>query len=185
MLSLNKILGNFMKLGKSKNLMMLGQIMLVLYSSMLVPKLPMNILGLLDNSAIRLVLISLIIYTSNKNINMAVTLSLALMMSVMFLNKYQSMNNMKSLLNGVIDVPQKVLNKITDDTQELVQQGTSKVSGFTGPLKPVVEGVVDLANDVVDVGQDIVNTGIDSIQDAFLGSNDMEMEQYSPVDMME
>lgn len=159
----------------SMNLNILVQMLLVLYSSVLVPRLPAIVMKLFNNTFVKLIIMSMIAFVSTKDMKVALMMSLALIVTLNYINKLRTVSSPKGLLHAVIDAPQEVLNKVTDDAQDVKNMGIEEVSGLTGPLKPLIKTANAIVDTVVDTTQSLTNNVIDTVQEAALG----KLEPYN------
>lgn len=117
-------------------------IFFILYGSLIAPKLPSSVITIFNNVFFRIVILSLILYTSNKNIGLSILISVLFVGSIMF------MNSMKILEKfGGIDESQNYVN----------QQFTDKLPNNDKPYSPIDQYKVGckVTKDVI--GMDVPN----------------------------
>jgi len=134
------------------------KLFLILYASMIAPKLPMFMEDALRNIVIKIIILFLIIYTGAKDPMLSLLIAIGFVLSMHALRQAETVETVSQLLNVAIDVPQKLLKDIIDGSQKLVKKGTSKIGG-------PIETVVDVAGDIIDIVQDVADTAIDKVQD--------------------
>jgi ABC-type multidrug transport system fused ATPase/permease subunit len=170
---LGKLLKPLMKLVKpvmgSMNLNILVQMLLILYSSVLVPRLPTIVMKLFNNTFVKVIIMSLIAYVSTKNIRTALMMALALIITLTYINKVIVAKGPRDLLNAVIDAPQEVLNKVTDDAQEIKTMGVEETGDLLSPVKPLLNAANNVIDTIVDSVQNTANNVIDKTQETVLG----------------
>ena len=131
---------------------------LILYASMIAPKLPMFMEDALRNIVVKLLILFLIIYTNSKDPILSLLIAIGFVLSMHALRQAETVETVSQLLNVAVDVPQKLLKDIVDGSQKLVKKGASKIGGPIGT-------VTDLAGDVIDTVQDVADAAIDKVQD--------------------
>lgn len=153
---LNKVLGHPVLGGLLK-------VFLVLYSSVIAPKLPDRALRILTNKFVRVVVLALIVYTGTRDLPTAMLISVAFVVTMLGLAKMETVQT----ISGVMDVPVDAVQEVANDVVDGVQDLTKEVVDMT-PLPKVVSGVVGttlgFANGIIDTAQDISNYTIDSAQ---------------------
>ena len=80
--AIQKLLAKPLKLLENKYIAGGLQIFLILYASMIAPSLPMFLEDALRNPAIKVLLLSLIIYLSNKNIALSLSIAIGFILSM-------------------------------------------------------------------------------------------------------
>ena len=159
----------------SMNLNILVQMLLILYATVLVPKLPNIVIKLFNNVFVKVLIMAMIAFVSTKNMRTALMMSLALVITLNYINKAMSAKGPRDLLNAVIDAPQEVLNKVTDDAQEVKSIGIEETGSLVKPLKPILDAANKVVDTVVDTVQEAANNVIDTTQEAIIG----KLEPYS------
>ena len=134
---------------------------LILYASMIAPKLPETMLMTMKNPVIKMAILFLMVYTTSKDPTMSLLIAVGFTLTMHALRQLETTKTVAQMLNVALDVPQKLLNDIIDGTQDIVGKGGKKVGG-------PVELVLDTVNDVVDLTQGVVNSTIDGIQKVVL-----------------
>lgn len=142
------------------------RVFLILYAGLIAPKLPAGLASLFQNSVFKVLVLFLIVYISMKDATIALLVAVGFTISIVTLNKLETVNSVGGLLDAAVDSPQKVANDLVDGAQELAKDVGGVIKGVSGPLSPAVQGVQDLSHGVVDMGQDIANTFVDTVQDA-------------------
>jgi multisubunit Na+/H+ antiporter MnhF subunit len=71
--------------------------LIILYSSMLGPNLPENIVELFDNPIMRIIIFSLIGYIANKNIEISVLIALCFIIILNYISEKKINNNLKQV----------------------------------------------------------------------------------------
>ena len=150
------------------------KLFLVLYAGLIAPKLPAFIAKLLKNPVVKLTILFLIIYTGIKDPMMSLLIAVGFTVSMLTLNKLETVGNLNELIDGAIDVPQSLLNDVIDGAQDL----TGAAADLIGAPVTEVTGVV---NDFVDSAQELVNKVVDGAQDLITGSEE-EKENFSMED---
>lgn len=120
---------------------------LVVYASLVAPKLPNDIIKLFDYTIVKLLFFFSIVFISRKNASIALVASLALLMSVMVLNKVK-FEEMVSIGNSNICTCGCILNDIiptTPDGQLLISEAKNAVANNVLPISKAEE----LAKNVV------------------------------------
>jgi hypothetical protein len=75
-------------------------IFLIVYASMAAPKLPNSIAKLFDNTFVKLLMFFMIVYISKRNATLAIVASIAVMVSLMSLNKLKIGKEMMTVVNN-------------------------------------------------------------------------------------
>ena len=147
------------------------KLFLVLYAGLIAPKLPAFIAKLLKNPVVKLTILLLIIYTGTKDPMMSLLIAVGFTVSMLTLNKLETIGNLNELIDSAIDVPQSLLNDIVDGAQDLTGQASELIGA------PVVE-VVGMTNKLVDTVQEVANKLVNSAQELITGSDkeDFSME---------
>jgi hypothetical protein len=154
----------------SKNLNILVQMLLILYSAILVPRLPTIAIKLFNNTFVKVILMSMIAIVATKDMKTALMMSVALIVTLNYIMKLKSVGSVSGLLNAAVDAPQEVLNKLTDDAQEIKNIGIEEVGDLVKPIKPILNAANNLINTAVDTVQDTANKVIDQTQSAIIGN---------------
>lgn len=142
------------------------RVFLILYASLVAPKLPSGLAKLFQNSVFKVLVLFLIVYVGMKDPTVALLVAVGFTVSMVTLNKLETVNSLGGLLDSVVDSPQKVANSLVDGAQDLVKNVGGMVQKVSGPLSPVVAGAQDLIHGAVDMGQDVANSLVDTVQDA-------------------
>ena len=144
------------------------KIFLVLYAGAVLPQLPNYIKKAFQNPVMKLFVLFLISYVGIKDPVMSLLIGVGFTLTMLSLNKLETISDVHDILDAVIDVPQEVLNDLIDGAQDLVKDGANVVDSVTGkagikvagPLAEVanmvVDGVQGIGNDVVDGAQEVV-----------------------------
>ena len=134
------------------------KIFLILYAAMIAPKLPMFMAKALKNPVVKLLILFLIVYTGVKDPMMSLLVAVGFTVSMLTLNKLETVGNLNEIIDGAIDIPQSLLNDVIDGAQDLTLAGASKigVAGVAQVANQVIDGVQGLANGIIDGAQDIV-----------------------------
>lgn len=141
------------------------KIFLVFYAGAVAPKLPSFISRLFQNSIVKMYVLFLVSYVGIKDPVMSLMIAVAFTLTMLSLNKMETLSDVHNLLDAVIDVPQELLNELVDGTQEIVDNVATNVDNVTGVVGlKLAKPVVDLANNIVDVAQDLSNKVIDTTQ---------------------
>lgn len=142
------------------------KVFLVLYASLVAPKLPAGLVKLFQNPAFKVLVLFLIVYVGMKDPTVALLVAVGFTVSMVTLNKLETVKDLGGLLDTVVDSPQKVANELVDGAQDLVRDVSGVVKQVSGPLLPVVSSAEDLVHGALDMGQDVANTLVDTVQDA-------------------
>jgi hypothetical protein len=136
------------------------KIFLVLYAGAVAPQLPRSLAKLMKNNLVKMVVLFLIIYTGMKDTTIALMGAVAFVVTMMALNRLETVRNIDDIVQGAVDIPQELLNKTVDGGQELVSDAGNlvgrPVSDVVGVANQVVDTVQDAANKVVDMAQGMV-----------------------------
>ena len=146
-----------------------------------ISKLLMKPLQLLDNKYIAggvkiLLILFLIVYTGVKDPMMSLLVAVGFTVSMLTLNKLETVGNLNEIIDGAIDVPQSLLNDVLDGAQELT-------SGAADIIGSPVKELVSVANDVVDGVQGIANKLIDGAQEIITGAKDIVVSKQENFSM--
>lgn len=136
------------------------KIFLILYAAMVAPKLPMFIAKALKQPLVKLLILFLIVYTGVKDPMMSLLVAVGFTVSMLTLNKLETVGNLNEIIDGAIDIPQSLLNDVIDGAQDLTLAGAKAIG---------VGKVVEVVNDVVDGVQGVANKLIDSAQELVTG----------------
>jgi hypothetical protein len=102
---------------------------LILYAGMAAPKLPTYVAKLFDNVFVQLLMFFLIVYVSRKNPTVAIIAAVAVMVSLMTLNKIKFNQEMMSVVNGENGSKRRVnlngCNCDCDSVEDVVVSGSS------------------------------------------------------------
>ena len=142
------------------------KIFLIIYAATIAPKLPNFLVKLFKNPVIKMIVLFLISYTGIKDPVMSLMIAVAFTLTMLSLNKLETLGDVHDLLDAVIDVPQELLNDLVDGTQDIVSEVADKVDDVTGLVGiKLAKPVADITNGVVDVAQNLSNKIIDTTQD--------------------
>tara|TARA_Y100000996_G_scaffold409223_1_gene389550 strand:- start:572 stop:1177 length:606 start_codon:yes stop_codon:yes gene_type:complete len=110
-------------------------ILLISYSCLIVPKLPENILALLDNIVAKIVVVFLIAYVSNKNASVSLMIAVAFIVTIQLINqnKIKDITEITNILKGG-----KENNEITNISDEGIENAAEIEN---------VDDIVALANE--------------------------------------
>lgn len=145
------------------------KIFLVVYAAAIVPELPNFMKKLFKNPAIKIGFLFLVSYVGIKDPVMSLLIAIAFTLTMLSLNKLETISDVHDILDAVVDVPQEVLNDLIDGAQDLVGNGAEIVDTITskagvkvaGPVAEVanmvVDGVQGIGNDIIDGAQNIVS----------------------------
>lgn len=156
----------FLKVLDNKYVGGMVKVFLVLYASLVAPKLPSSLAKLFQNAVFKVLVLFLIVYVGMKDPTIALLVAVGFTISMVTLNKLETVNSLGGLLDSVVDSPQKVANSLVDGAQDLVRDVGGMVQKVSGPLSPAVAGAQDLIHGAVDMGQDVANSLVDTVQDA-------------------
>lgn len=146
------------------------KIFLVFYAGAIAPKLPNFLNKLFNNTLVKMIILFLISYVGIKDPVMSLMIAVSFTLTMLSLNKLETLNDVHDLLDSVIDVPQEVLNELIDGTQELVKDGADIVDSITNKVGLKVAGpTIDMANMVIDEVQGVTNNVIDKSQEIVSG----------------
>lgn len=141
------------------------KIFLVVYAATIAPELPNFMKKLFKNPAMKVLYLTLMTYVGLKDPVMSLLIGIGFTLTMLSLNKLETISDVHDILDAVIDVPQEVLNDLIDGAQELVESGAGVVDSVTGKAGIKVAGpLTEVANMVVDGVQDIGNDIIDGAQ---------------------
>lgn len=141
------------------------RVFLVLYASLVAPKLPSGLAKLFTNSIFKVLVLFLIVYLGMKDPTVALLVAVGFTVSMVTLNKLETVSSLGGLLDSVVDSPQKVANELLDGAQDLAKSVGGNVRQVAGPLAPVMSGAEDLIHGAVDMAQDVSNSLVDTVQD--------------------
>lgn len=133
------------------------KLFLVLYAAMIAPKLPEFMIKLLKNPLVKISILFAVIYTGIKDPVMSLLIAIGFTISMLTLNKLETVGNLNQLIDGAIDAPQSLLNDLIDGGQGLTTMGADLIGS------PITD-VVGVANKVIDSVQEVTNTVIDGAQ---------------------
>jgi len=159
--AIQKLLSRPLKLLENKYIAGVMQIFIILYASMIAPRLPRAIEGLLKNVAVKIILISLILYLSNKNISLSLMIAVGFVMSMQGLRQLEQAREIKDVLKIAVNVPRRLAKDVIDGVQDIPQKAAEQIGG-------PVEDVVGAANKIIDGVQEATGDIIDSVQGALL-----------------
>lgn len=154
------------------------KVFLILYASVIAPSLPPKVLRLLNNHAVKLVMIALIAFVALHDMGMALLLALGLMVMMHGLIKLENVRTIAGAINAPIDAVQEVANDVIDGAQELVHDAVDMLP-LPAPVGSVVHGVNSIADTAVDVVQDGMNMLVDgsqSVLSAFSSRSPMDQK---------
>lgn len=144
------------------------KIFLVVYAAAIVPELPNYMKKLFKNPVMKIGFLTLMTYVGIKDPVMSLLIGIGFTLTMLSLNKLETISDVHDMLDAIVDVPQELLNDLIDGAQDLVKDGANVVDSVTGkagiklagPLAEmtnmVVDGVQGIGNDVIDGAQDIV-----------------------------
>ena len=158
---LAKMLSGPLKILENKYIAAGLKLFLILYASMIAPSLPPAIEMLLMNPAVKALAIFLIVFLSNKDIELSLLIAIGLILSLQSIKQLQTVDSLRGLLNMAIDAPQQLANDIIDGVQDVADKSADIIGG------PVPQ-VIGAANQVVDAVQGATNKLIDGVQDSLL-----------------
>jgi len=115
----------------------------------------------LMNPAAKLLAIALILYLSNKDIQLSLLIAIGLVLSLQSIRQLETVSSLRGLINMAVDAPQQLANDIIDGVQDVADKSADIVGG------PVPQ-VVGAANQIVDAVQGVANSAINGVQDALL-----------------
>lgn len=141
------------------------RLFLILYAGLIAPKLPLGLAKLFQNGVFKVVVLFLIVYVGMKDPTIALLVAVGFTISMVALNKLETVNSLGGLLDSVVDSPQQVANELVDGAQGLARDVSGIVHQVAGPLAPVVSGADDLIHGAVDMAQDVSNSLVDTVQD--------------------
>jgi hypothetical protein len=142
------------------------RVFLILYAGLVAPKLPSGMAALFKNAAFKVFVLFLVVYVGMKDPTVALLVAVGFTISMVTLNKLETVDSLGSLIDAAVDAPQKVANDFVDASQDLARDVGGMVQKVSGPLSPVVAGAQDIVHGAVDMGQDVANTLVDTVQDA-------------------
>ena len=159
--AIQKLLARPLKLLDNKYIAGGLQIFLILYASMIAPSLPKFLEDALKNPAIKVLLLSLIIYLSNKNIALSLSIAIGFVLSMAALRELEQARRMKDLIKIAIKVPREAADEIIDGIQAIPEKAAQRLGR---PAEQVVGG----ANKIIDAVQGAAGDIIDTVQEAVL-----------------
>lgn len=152
------------------------KLFLVLYAGLVAPKMPVFLAKLMKNPAVKLVVMFLIVFTGIKDPVMSLLIAVGFIVSMMSLERLETVDSISGVMHMAVDVPQELLNSIVDGTQNLVSGVVDVAEGvpMVGPVVGAtpVGAAVGVGNSFVDSAQAVVNNVIDSVQDAVIGKKE-------------
>ena len=141
------------------------KIFLVVYAAAIVPELPNFMKKLFKNPAMKVLFLTLMTYVGIKDPIISLLIGIGFTLTMLSLNKLETISDVHDILDSVIDVPQEVLNDLIDGAQDLVKGGANAIDSVTGKAGIKVAGpLIEMANMVVDGVQGIGNNVIDGAQ---------------------
>ena len=173
--SMEKPLNMF--LGKSMMGSML-KIFLILYSSVVAPKLSDNVLETFKNPFVKFLGLTLIVYSGTKDLQTSMLLTIAFIATMVGVAKLDTISSLKDMLDLPVDSVQKVSNELLDGAQDL---STDVVGVIPEPVSSFVTPVTKMANSVIDSIQDVANMVVDGTQDT-VGKLLWQDKKMAPVD---
>ena len=160
------------------------KLFLILYAALVAPKLPAFVAKLLKNPVVKLTILFLIIYTGLKDPMMSLLIAVGFTVSMLTLNKLETVGNLNELIDGAIDVPQSLLNDVVDGAQDLTGAAAdligSPVKEVAGVVEKLVDGAQELANKVIDGAQEIVTGVKESTENFSMEDRTMSMDMEVP-----
>ena len=149
-----------------------------------VNKMLMKPLALLENKYISGgVKLFLIVYTGVKDPMMSLLVAVGFTVSMLTLNKLETVGNLNELIDGAIDVPQSLLNDVVDGAQELTGAAAdligAPVTDVVGVVEQLVDGAQEIVNKVVDGAQEMI-TGTDAQENFSMEDRTMSMDMQVP-----
>ena len=166
----DKLLKPIVKLLENKYALTYVNIVLILYASMVAPKLPKMIQGIFMSKIGQIIILALIALVGNNSPSTSLLMAIGFIISMMALNKLETIKGLDKIINKTIDIPQNILNKVVDESQGFLEQGASMIGG---PLPMVAEAT----NEVIDTVQEVANAGIDKLQEIIIGEEKEEKEE--------
>ena len=149
------------------------KLFLVLYAGLVAPKMPAFLAKLMKNPAIKLLVMFLIVFTGIKDPVLSLLIAIGFIVSMMSLDRLETVDSIGGIMNMAIDVPQELLNNVVDGTQDLLKgvSGAVESAPLIGPIigKPSNQ-IVGVANGIIDNAQEIVNNVLDTVQEKIIGS---------------
>lgn len=145
------------------------KIFLVVYTAAILPELPNYVKKFFKNPVLKLFVLFLMTYVGIKDPVMSLMIGIAFTLTMLALNKLETISDVHDILDSVVDVPQQVLNDLIDGTQEIVSETAGVVDRLTekagikvaGPVakvaNKVVDGVQGVGNDLIDGAQKVVS----------------------------
>jgi hypothetical protein len=187
---LKKVLGSPLKMLDNKYIAGSVKIFLILYASMIAPKLPMFIAKLLKNPIIKICVLFLIVYTGVRDPMMSLLIAVGFTISMMTLNKLETVGSLNELIDGAVDVPQSLLNDVVDGAQDLVEQAGQKIGGpipqVIGVANKIVDTVQGLTNGIIDGTQKVASKIVSGAEDVVKGAvgvvKEVVLEDFSMED---
>lgn len=143
------------------------KLFLVIYSSLVAPKLGNNVLEVFKNPLMKLVGLALVVYTGTKDLVLSLLIAVAFIITVMMISKMDTVKSVKDLIHLQVDTVQKFGNTMIDETQDVVEMAGDFVPE---PISNLTEPLIDAGNMAVDAVQDVTNTVIDGLQDVLEAS---------------
>lgn len=141
------------------------KIFLIVYAAAIVPELPNFMKKMFKNPVMKVVYLSLMTYVGIKDPVMSLLIGIGFTLTMLSLNKLETISDVHDILDAVIDVPQEVLNELIDGAQDLVKDGANVVDSVTGKAGIKVAGpLAEMTNMVVDGVQGLGNNVIDGAQ---------------------
>jgi hypothetical protein len=181
---LNKMLMKPLALLENKYIAGGVKLFLILYAALIAPKLPAFIAKLLKNPIVKLTILFLIIYTGIKDPMMSLLIAVGFTVSMLTLNKLETVGNLNELIDGAIDVPQSLLNDVIDGAQDLTGAAAdligSPVKEVSGVVEKLVDGAQEIANKVIDGAQELVTGVKESTENFSMEDRTMSMSMEVP-----
>ncbi len=157
---LKSALAPIKKMMSSKYGAMFLKALLIVYIAFIAVKMPRFVARALNNKFVRLVILFAIVYAGLKDPVMALLIAIAFVVSMMTLNKMQSIDSVQDLFHSAVDIPQSLANDIIDGGQDIVTDAVDvavdSVGDVVGVTNDVIDGAQSLANNVLDKAQDMI-----------------------------
>lgn len=174
---MKKIAGKPLALLDNKYIAGAVKIFLILYATAVAPKLPNFMAKALKNPIVKLAILFLIVYTGVKDPMLSLLIAVGFTISMMTLNKLETVGSLNELVQGAVDIPQSLLNDVIDGAQDLVENAGSKVGGpvpeILGVASKVVDTVQQVTNNIIDGTQMVASKIVSGAEDVVKGSVDV------------
>ena len=87
------------------------KIFLVLYAGLAAPKLPENVLTILNHTISRILFVFLIIYLTTKDSTLAILFSIAFIITIEYANKFKALKNLKLFQKKKEEIKRQIINE--------------------------------------------------------------------------